>query len=990
MDNSFSKDVSEISTYFSSDTTKGLTIDKVLENRVLYGGNEMPEGKTRSFISIFISQFEDLMIFILLLSALVSFILSYLETQSFQPSSFIEPGVILLIVFINAIIGAIQESKAEKSIQNLKEFETSKASVMREGETIKIDSSELVCGDLVKIAAGMKIPADCRVVEIESGSLAIDESLLTGETKPVEKNNRTMKLTKKQTLDIVAQDKCNEVFAGSLVVRGSARVMVARVGHKTELGKVKSSLLEENTLKTPLQAKLDEFAQQLSKGVLFTCLFVWAINIKHFSDPEFKGNFLKGSIHYFKMAVALAVAAIPEGLPAVVTTCLGLGAQRMAKKKALVRNLPSAETLGCTSVICSDKTGTLTTNKMAVKYFVVNNKANKLVGIHMEGNDYSFDNLETSEYKTTNSYLEANKDRITFTSEMASLCNDAKLEIKKGKVALGIGEPTEAALKTMHEKVYLRFNERFSNTMFPGEEILNTKYRKLTTQEFNRERKSMSVLAETIVTGRKKSENLLMVKGAPEEIIERCSSLTDNAKEKILAQINEDFMSTGLRCIAFAYRNVSDKEKDDIIKLSFGGMATSKDFGKLETGLTFTGLAAMQDPPRPGIKESLEKCREAGIRVVVLTGDNKVTATSISKQIGLVNKEISSEIMNGTEFFKSKVINGKESLVVNHGKDINQIKLLSRVEPKHKFELVKLLQQQNYVVAMTGDGVNDAPALKRSDIGIAVGSGTEVAREASDMVLLNDNFNSIVDAVEEGRLIYNNMKLFVRYLISSNIGEVLIIFLANLLGLPSIFKPIQLLWVNLVTDGLPATALSFNKKTPRLMKEKPRKRNESLVGRKELFRFLLVGVYIGIATVGIYIDHFRTKGYDLNSLQKHFSCSESNQEGVCAEISKNTANTLSLSVLVTIEMFNAFNALSDTESLFSVGIFANWFLVFSVFISMGLHFLILHNATLQAVFGLVPLSLDQWKRVIVFSFPVVLIEEVFKYFMRKEKNKISK
>ena len=928
----------------NSDGTKGLSRSQVEQNAKLYGENKFPAHKTASFFVLFLSQFQDLMIFILLFSAGVSFVLSYLESPSLTLSVLSEPIVILAIIFVNALVGALQESSAEKSLDALKEFEQPSATVLREDKLVKVPATELVCGDIIRLAAGNKAAADARLISFMSASFAVDESMLTGEAESVEKTTAVLN-HKNFVGSVVNQDKVNMVFAGSLIVRGTATAVVTHVGAATQLGQIRQELSVAAATRTPLQQELDHFAKQLSVAVLVICLFVWLTNLHKFTSNEF-GSYFRGAIYYFKISVALAVAAIPEGLPAVVTTCLALGAGRMAKRNALVRSLPSAETLGCTNCICSDKTGTLTANKMAVRYLIVFDEQPKLtaVGAVFEGEDYEYLHPRSAPIIIANNEVvssdnELNLPRLLEAAEIGAACNAAVLERKQGKVLISSGEPTEAALLVLFEK--LRQSD------------IPHSFNKILTLEFARDRKSMSVLVED------EGSYWLCTKGAPETLVKRCSSfktahktiaMTEKRRFELLNQLETNFSSKGLRCLLLAKKELTKSEAIALIRKA-KNEPDSAWFASAESGLTLHAVVALRDPPRPEAKRAVRLCKQAGIRVVMLTGDNLATGVAVAKEVGLLSEKAREICATGVDFFAKYEKNGEVSTEI-----LDRLRVLARVEPAHKKKLVSYLRRAGLVVAMTGDGVNDAPALKRADIGVAMGSGTEVAREAAKMVLLDDNFASIVAAVEEGRLIYRNMQLFVRYLISSNIGEVLIIFLANLLGLPTVFAPIQLLWVNLVTDGLPATALSFNRGDASLMRQNPRNKRDKLVGVWSVLRFLLVGVYVAIATVYAF------------------------QKGL--ETSKIKGSTMALSVLVCIEMCNAFNALSEKQSLLTVGPFSNYWLILAVVTSLALHILLMHNDYLKNIFGLVELKRSDWVTIVLISLPVIILEEGWKYFIR--------
>jgi P-type Ca2+ transporter type 2A len=600
-------------------------------------------------------------------------------------------------------------------------------------------------------------------------------------------------------------------------------------------------MVETEAEKTPLQQKLDEFGEQLSKVITLICIAVWAINIGHFNDPVHGGSWLRGAVYYFKIAVALAVAAIPEGLPAVITTCLALGTRRMAQKNAIVRSLPSVETLGCTSVICSDKTGTLTTNQMSVcKMFILNGQTSnpKIDEYEITGSTYE----PVGEVTQNGSRVDTSKvTGLVELAHIAACCNDSSLDYNEAKkIYEKVGEATETAMTVLVEKMNV-YNTNKS-ILTPQQKamccntVIRQKFNKEFTLEFSRDRKSMSVFVTPNQPNQ--GQGKLFVKGASEAVIERCTHarvgnetvpLNPELRSEILKLVLQ--YGTGrdtLRCLALG---VVDEPGDR----SNLDMENSSKFIDYEQNITFVGVVGMLDPPRKEVVDAIKRCRHAGIRVIMITGDNKNTAEAICRRIGIFNE---------TEDTTGRAYSGREfdDLTTAEQSDVcRRACMFARVEPSHKSKIVEFLQSHGEITAMTGDGVNDAPALKKAEIGIAMGSGTAVAKSASAMVLADDNFSSIVAAVEEGRAIYNNMKQFIRYLISSNIGEVVCIFLTAALGLPESLIPVQLLWVNLVTDGLPATALGFNPPDLDIMEKAPRSARESLITPWLFFRYMAVG-----------------------------------------------------------------------------------------------------------------------------------------------------
>jgi Ca2+ transporting ATPase len=695
---------------------------------------------------------------------------------------------------------------------------------------------------------GDRIPADCRILSIQSNAFSVDQSILTGESESVPKDIDAIK-----DKSAVKQDQINMVFSGTTVVVGHANAVVVLTGSNTAIGDIHESITAQISQPTPLKEKLNDFGDMLAKVITVICVLVWLINIRHFTDPS-HGSFTKGAIYYLKIAVSLGVAAIPEGLAAVITTCLALGTRKMAAKNALVRSLPSVETLGSCSVICSDKTGTITTNQMSVNKMVfVSEDGSELEEIDIEGTSFAPEGRISYRGKSVENAALA-LPIVHQITEVAALCNDSKLSFdsKNGTHSI-IGEATEGALRVLVEKIgtpQAKFNAARGTASNEARLEYHSNYYseqapRLATYEFARDRKSMSVL----VSGSNNSKRLL-VKGAPESILARCTSVLVGANGKsvkITPKLNQlisreivDYGNRGLRVIALA--SIADVSKNPHIK----NAKSSPQYAQIEQDMTLLGLVGMLDPPRPEAAAAIAKCKKAGIRVVVITGDNKNTAETICRQIGVFgeNEDLTGKSYTGREFDD---LSESEKLEA-----AKRASLFSRTEPTHKSKLVDLLQSAGEVVAMTGDGVNDAPALKKADIGVAMGAGTDVARLAADMVLADNNFATIEAAVEEGRSIYNNTQQFIRYLISSNIGEVVSIFLTAAIGMPEALIPVQLLWVNLVTDGLPATALSFNPPDHDIMRRPPRKRDEPLVGGWLFFRYMVIGTYVGAATVGGY------------------------------------------------------------------------------------------------------------------------------------------
>uniref|UniRef100_A0A667YCP0 Calcium-transporting ATPase n=1 Tax=Myripristis murdjan TaxID=586833 RepID=A0A667YCP0_9TELE len=987
MENAHTKSVEEVYSYFCVNESTGLALDEVKRQREKWGLNELPAEEGKSLWELVVEQFEDLLVRILLLAACISFVLAWFEEGEETITAFVEPFVILLILIANAIVGVWQERNAEDAIEALKEYEPEMGKVYRQDrKTVqRIKAKDIVPGDIVEVAVGDKVPADIRICSIKSTTLRVDQSILTGESVSVIKHTDPVPDPR-----AVNQDKKNMLFSGTNIAAGKAVGVVVATGVNTEIGKIRDEMAATEQEKTPLQQKLDEFGEQLSKVISLICIAVWIINIGHFNDPVHGGSWIRGAVYYFKIAVALAVAAIPEGLPAVITTCLALGTRRMAKKNAIVRSLPSVETLGCTSVICSDKTGTLTTNQMSVcRMFIVNKSEGdscSLAEFTITGSTYA---PEGEVYHDGKQVKSSQYDALVEMATICALCNDSSLDFNEAKgVYEKVGEATETALTCLVEKMNAFDTDIHHLSKIDRANACNSVIKQLMkkefTLEFSRDRKSMSVYCTPNKS--RSSMGKMFVKGAPEGVIERCTHvrvgnskvpLSQGIKDKILSVIRE--YGTGrdtLRCLALATRDSPPKMEDMILS------DTAK-FSEYESELTFVGCVGMLDPPRQEVAASIKLCRQAGIRVIMITGDNKGTAVAICRRIGILTEEDDIERMafTGREFDDLTPYAQREA--------VTHARCFARVEPSHKSKIVEFLQGFDEITAMTGDGVNDAPALKKAEIGIAMGSGTAVAKSASEMVLADDNFSSIVAAVEEGRAIYNNMKQFIRYLISSNVGEVVCIFLTAALGFPEALIPVQLLWVNLVTDGLPATALGFNPPDLDIMERPPRNAKEPLISGWLFFRYLAIGGYVGAATVGAAAWWFTVSDegpqVTLYQLSHFLQCSPDNPDfdGLdCHVFESPYPMTMALSVLVTIEMCNALNSLSENQSLLRMPPWENIWLLGAICLSMSLHFLILYVEPLPVIFQITPLDFTQWVMVLKISLPVILLDELLKFAAR--------
>jgi|TARA_Y100000310_G_scaffold341861_1_gene442547 Ca2+-transporting ATPase len=852
---------------------KGLT-EKEAEARLKkYGYNEIKEEKKISPLKIFLKQFHNVLIYILIVAVIISIFLGKRD----------DAIVIGIIVIVNAITGFRTEYKAEKSIEALKKLASLKATVIRDGKEKEIDAKLLVPGDIIKLETGDKIPADSRLIEIVE--LQTQEAALTGESLPVKKE---LKVLKEKT---PLADRVNMIYSGTIITRGKGKAIVTSTGMQSQIGKIAKMIEEAREEATPLQKKLTTLGRGLGAAILVIVLIV------------FISGMLKGEpfLEFFIFAVALAVAGIPEGLPIVVTIGLSRGVQRMVKRHALIRKLPSAESLGSTTVICTDKTGTLTKNEMTVKKIYTNGKI-----IDVSGSGYD----KKGEFLIDNKKI--NTKELELLLKIGVLNNDASFDDKNV-----IGDPTEAALIVSGTKAGIDKN------------AIQKKYPRKDEIPFSSERKIMTTMHNI------KGENVAYVKGAPEVVLSLCNSIYENSKIKKLSvsrkkeilEINSKFANNALRVLGFAYKTVLDKKR-------------------AEKNLTFVGLQGMIDPPREGAEEAIKKCNKAGIKVVVVTGDNEITAKAIAKEIGIEGKSMTGHDL---ERVKEKDLE----------KHVEEIAIYARVNPEHKIKIVNAFKKKGHIVAMTGDGVNDAPALKKADIGVSMGiTGTDVAKEASDMILTDDNFASIVNAVEEGRDIYDNIKKFVEYLLSSNLGEILTIFIAIMIGLPLPLIAIMILWINLATDGLPALALSVDPSEPNIMERKPRNPKERIISNPIVVRMLIVGVTMMIGTLAV----FKLYNPETNLIY---------------------AQTMAFSTLMMYQMFNVLNCRSEFTSLFKVGVFSNMKLWGAILLSIIMQIIVVQISFFNDKFHTIPLTLMDWFYVVLVSSTVLIIVEIYKFVISK-------
>lgn len=818
---------------------KGLTQAEAAERLKIYGPNKIQEKERIHPLVLLLSQFKSPIVWVLLAAMVISFALGDL----------IEGIVIGIVVLMMAVLGFVQEYRAEKALEALKKMLSDKTRVLRDGSQIDIDVTELVPGDILILEAGDNIAADARL--LEASSLHIQEAALTGESTPVSKNTNILQKS------MPVADQKNMVFLGTEVTNGTAMAVVVRTGMTTEFGKIAQMISEVETEPTPLAKKLKHVSKIITIGILFLLIFMFAIGIWRLEQT---------TSQIFLMAIALAVAAIPEGLPAVVTVGLSLGAARLARKKALIRHLPITEALGSCTVICSDKTGTITQNEMTVKALYVNRTT-----VEVAGTGYS-----------PEGYFSKKTD-FGLLLKIGALCNNAKLFEKDGKWGV-VGDPTEGALLVSAKKAGL------SN--------LNEEYPRIHEIPFSSEKKRMTTIHSH------KQKKIAYMKGAPEVVLGLCTKilvngrverLTREEKSKIM-NITEKFAQKAFRVLAFATKEATSKFS--------------------ETEMIFAGLQGMIDPPRPGVKEAIQQCQNAGIKVVMITGDHLTTAQAIAKEVGITGRAITGEELDE---------------ITDLAHDVNEIAVYARVNPVHKLKIIEALKFHKHIVAMTGDGVNDAPALKKADIGIAMGSGTDVAREASSLVLTDDHFATIVRAVEEARTIFDNIQKYLAYLFSGNVSEVLVIFIALIFGLPLPLLALHLLWINLVTDGLPALALSADPSETRTLEGPPRKNKNLFRGVKHyLFVYPLI---LAVAIIWLF-DYFQPQG-----LVK--------------------AQTMAFTTLVISQLAIAISCRSIHKPIFAVNPFANKWLWLAVASSFVLQLILLYVPFFQNLFSLTALTLAE-------------------------------
>jgi Ca2+-transporting ATPase len=892
--------------FWDTDQNEGLSTTEAKKRLNKFGYNQMVEKAKTPWWKQFIAQFQDFMVLVLLGATLISAFLG----------EYVDAITILAIVIINAILGFIQEFRAEKSMEALKKLAAPTAHVLRNGIPQQIPAKELVPGDIILLEAGDKISADGRLVAARG--IEIDEAALTGESLPVRKSTERL-----YNENSPLGDRRNMVYAGTVVTRGRGSAVVCATGMGTEVGCIAGMIQESSNEATPLEKRLEHLGRWLVWGCLAICVMVVATGVAR-GEPLFL---------MCMAGISLAVAAIPEGLPAIVTVSLALGVQRMIKRNAIIRKLPAVETLGCTTVICSDKTGTLTQNAMTVRkiYTGLNN-------YELTGSGYDI----KGEFLTNQRLIQPLTDKVLMNClEIATLCNNSVL--KRNEVAISgmwrrsqdsawsiEGDPTEGALIVAAAKAGV-WRENLEKTQSRVAEI-----------PFESDRRRMSVVYS------QNGEYYLYTKGAPDTILELCASyhngrieskLTPEVVAKILAA-NHEMTSQALRVLAIAYRKIPKAEAE------YPGETS-------ENNLVFVGLIGMIDPPRDEVKKAIDICKHAGIKTVMITGDHPNTATAIASELKMFDAT------------KNQALTGQELDQLSDSelaKIANRITVYARVSPAHKLRIVKALKKQGHIVAMTGDGVNDAPAVKEADIGIAMGcTGTDVTKEASSMILADDNFATIVAAVEEGRGIYDNIRKFIRYLLACNTGEVLTMFVAALAGLPMPLLPVQILWVNLVTDGLPAMALGVDSNDPNIMSRPPRHPNESVFSRGLSTKIIGRGIQIGFSTLLV----FSLVYYLKNDLA--------------------LARTMAFTTLVFSQMFHVFDCRSEIYSVFEAGFFKNKYLLLAASCSICMHLMVIYNPVLSGIFATVPMGFHDWLLVLgIAGWTFILNGLKYLFFRRRQ------
>lgn len=884
--------LNEVIKKHNSDPNRGLTSDEAKQRLEKFGPNVIESSNKKSLAKKIIEQIADPMVILLVLASIVS---------AFTGDT-VEAVIIIAIVVINAIMSIIQEGRAEDSVAALQKMSSPEATIIRDGGRKKVKAEELVPGDIVIIETGDIIPADMRL--LESSNLQIDESSLTGESVAVEKDSKV-----EFDSEVGIGDRDNFAFSSSIVTYGHGKGLVTATGSETEIGKIATSLESVEAKDTPLQKQLKKLSKLLAILVVIVCILVFVVGY-------FRSNM--DMLENFMVAVSLAVAAIPEGLTAVVTIVLSIGMNRMAERKAIVKNLLSVETLGSTTVICSDKTGTLTQNEMTITKVYTNGDE-----FEVEGSGYEpKGDIRDSKGEVINDH-----DQIKLLMTIASLCNDANL-IRENDTYKITGDPTEGAMLTFSEKWNI------------NQENLNEKHPRLEEIPFDSTRKMMTTFHEM------DGKNYGYTKGAPDVVIDKCSKtlvngeivdFTDDLKKKAL-EVNTSLASQALRVMAYSFKPMETLDTE----------ITSEN---IEHDMVFVGLTGMIDPPRPEAKAAVKECHASGIDVVMITGDYFETALAIAKELGIATSR--DQAMQGSD------LNDKTEAEIRE--IVKTKRIFARVSPENKVQLVKALQQNGEIVAMTGDGVNDAPAIKNADIGISMGiTGTDVAKDTADMILVDDNFATIVNAVEEGRVIFSNIKKFVSFLLSCNIAEVLIVFLSILFGLPSPLTPIQLLWLNLVTDAFPALALGVEPAEPGIMEEDPRDPNSSIISGRTRTDLIAQSIFITVAVLAAYLVGLKFIFPD-------------SIEG---------AHTMVFATLITSELLRAFSIRSNKFTLKQLGFGSNPQLIKATLLSFALLLLVMYVPVLRDLFEVVSLTWE-WIPVLALALIPLVLGEVSKVIRRK-------
>jgi len=870
----------------------GLTEEEYKKRSSVYGLNELEKEKKVSKLTIFFRQFLNPIIAVLLIVAVISYFLG----------EYSDVGVILAVLFLNSTVGMVQEYKAERTIEALKKMVAPITRVIRNKIEIEVSASEIVPGDIVILRVGDKIPADCRLVH-EEEDIRVDESILTGESTPVEKENIVLKG------DIPLAERINMLYSGTLITTGKCQALVVATGMDTEIGNIQNLVQLTKKPKTPFQRRLAGFTKLLGISIFLVSVALFFVGVL----------FGVSYREIFKIVAANAVSITPEGLPVVITLVLAVGMYRMAQKNAIIRRLPVVETLGTTNVICADKTGTLTQNKMTVRKIYINGKTIDVTGVG---------------YKPEGGFLIGKKNikpgknpHLELLLKVGVLCNTAALKEESGNWYVD-GDPTEGALLVAGAKMNIEQHK------------LKDKYVLIDEIPFSHERKIRTTIHET-----KDGNRFAFSIGAPEVLLKSCTKvyedgrlpmLTRNERENILERDNK-LASEALRVLAVSYRKLSHRIKEFTPE-------------SVERELVFVGLIGMMDPPREEAKLAINACENAGIKVVMITGDHKITATAIAKELGLLKEN--SLVMTGEEIDSMKPH--------EFYRIVENVSVYARVTPEQKLEIVKALRRRRHIVAVTGDGVNDAPALKTANIGISMGSGTEVAKETSGMILTDDNFVSIASAVEVGRIIYGNIKKVVMYLLSTSMGEVLTIFASIFLGLPLPITPSQILWVNLVTDGPSDVALGMEPKEGDEMKRKPYSPKEKILTRKMFYHMIIMAVIMTVGTIGLFMYELQT-----GSLER--------------------ARTIAYTTIAMFQLFNVLNCRSFTKSMFRVGILNNKYLIAGIIGSLIAQITVIYTPLLQKIFNAVPLTLFDWIAIILVSSSIFIIFEIIKYirFIRR-------